>query len=59
MQLTKTIFSDSVNFIEKNRVANRVWEKSEFLRQKNKFILPLAVQGVIHPIVAFARVTIQ
>ncbi len=28
MQLTKTIFLDSVSFIEKKRVENRLWRKS-------------------------------
>ncbi len=36
MQLTKTIFPDSAIFIEKKRVENRLWRKSEFLwRKKN------------------------
>ena len=36
MQLTKTIFPDSAIFIEKKRVENRLWRKSEFSwRKKN------------------------
>ena len=35
MQLAKTSFSDSVIFIEKKRVENRLWAKSEFLWAKN------------------------
>ncbi len=34
MQLTKTIFPDSAIFIEKKRVENRLWRKSEFLWRK-------------------------
>ena len=34
MQLTKTIFSDSAIFIEKKRVENQLWAKSEFLWAK-------------------------
>ena len=37
MQLAKTTFSDSVMFIEKKRLENRLWAKSEFL-WANKFI---------------------
>ena len=36
MQLTKTIFPDSVIFIEKKRVENRVWRKSAFCGEKVK-----------------------
>jgi hypothetical protein len=36
MQLNMTIFPDSASFIEKKRVENRLWRKSEFLwREKN------------------------
>ncbi len=31
MKLTKTIFPDSAIFIEKKRVENRLWQKSEFI----------------------------
>jgi hypothetical protein len=34
MQLARTIFSDSATFIEKKRVENRLWPKSEFLWPK-------------------------
>ena len=37
MQLTKTIFSDSVIFIEKKRVENRLLAKSEFFVGKKKY----------------------
>ncbi len=41
MQLTKTIFPDSAIFIEKKRVENQFWRKSEFLwRKKIKTSLP-------------------
>jgi hypothetical protein len=36
MQLTKTIFPDSVIFIEKKRVENGVWRKSAFCGEKVK-----------------------
>jgi hypothetical protein len=36
MQLTKTIFPDSVIFIEKKRVENRLWRKSAFCGEKVK-----------------------
>jgi hypothetical protein len=35
MQLTKTIFPESATSIEKKRVENRLWRKSEFLWRKN------------------------
>jgi hypothetical protein len=34
MQLARTIFSDSAIFMEKKRVENRLWPKSEFLWPK-------------------------
>ncbi len=34
MQLTMTISPDSASFIEKKRVENRLWRKSEFLWRK-------------------------
>ena len=39
MQLTKTTFSDSAIFIEKKRVENRLWAKSEFLWAEKKCII--------------------
>jgi hypothetical protein len=36
MQFTKTIFLDSVIFIEKKRVENRLWRKSAFCGEKVK-----------------------
>jgi hypothetical protein len=37
MQLTMTISPDSASFIEKKRVENRLWRKSDFLwRKRNK-----------------------
>ena len=38
MQLTMTIFSDSLIFIEKKRVENRLWAKSDFLCAKKKIM---------------------
>jgi hypothetical protein len=38
MQFTKTFFFDSAFFIEKQRVKNQLWRKSEFLRRKQNII---------------------
>ncbi len=35
MQLARTILSDSATFIEKKRIENLLWPKSEFLWPKN------------------------
>jgi hypothetical protein len=40
MQFARTIFSDSATFIEKKRVENRLWPKSEFLWPKTNTLSP-------------------
>jgi hypothetical protein len=47
MQLTMTISPYSASFIEKKRVENRLWRKSEFLWQKKN--ISLEDSGSTHP----------
>jgi hypothetical protein len=52
MQLARTIFSDSAIFIEKKRIENRLWPKSEFLWPK-KF------KRCVHATDELSRLTIE
>ena len=47
MQPTKTIFSDSTNFIEKKTEKYRFWAKSEFLGKKKLIMRHIRVAGVM------------
>jgi hypothetical protein len=46
MQLTKTIFPNSAIFIEKKRVENRLWRKSEFFWRKKIKISHRTLKGL-------------